>query len=464
MQATETMTVPTPQPVIHTPTLTKTAVSPTSAPPILYTTQAGDTLPSLAVRFNVNVDEIESPELLPEFGLLDPNILLIIPDRLDQIGPPDHLIPDSEVVYSPSAIDFDIETFVVNAGGYLSTYTEHMSNGNLSGAQVVQRVAIENSINPRLLLSILEYQSHWVYGQPRNIAETDYPIGYKNLLKKGLYHQLSWAVSQLSLGYYGWRAGLVTELAFSNNDTIRLAPDLNAGTVAVQFLFSKLYDQRNWGGVLYSPGSLPELHQQMFESPWLRAQLVEPLYPTTLTQPALVLPFQPKTVWSLTGGPHSAWGPDGALAALDFAPASESHGCTESIDWVTASAAGLVVRSGNGIVMVDMDGDGHEQTGWAMLYLHIASKDRVAEGVWLNTNDRIGHPSCEGGSSTGTHVHVARKFNGEWILADGPMPFNLSNWIAKNGSEPYQGWLIKEDVLVRASMVGEFDSRIIRVE
>jgi len=36
----------------------------------------------------------------------------------------------------------------------------------LSGAAVVQRVADELSVNPKLLLAVLEYQSGWVFGAP----------------------------------------------------------------------------------------------------------------------------------------------------------------------------------------------------------------------------------------------------------------------------------------------------------
>jgi murein DD-endopeptidase MepM/ murein hydrolase activator NlpD len=64
-----------------------------------------------------------------------------------------------------------------------------------------------------------------------------------------------------------------------------------------------------------------------------------------------------------------------------------------------------VVRSGNGVVVVDMDGDGSEQTGWNILYLHVAADGRVAKGEWVERDARIGHPSCEGGTSTGTHLH-----------------------------------------------------------
>ncbi len=413
----------------------------TKTPPILYHAQAGDTRYAVAIRYGVKPEEITSPDPIPDAGLLQPDQLLIIPNVLKDVGPNGNLFPDSEVVYSPSALDFDIDEYVMDEGGYLSDYREYLSNGWHSGSQVIQRVAIENSINPRLLLSLIEYRSHWVRGTPTNMAEVDYPLGKVKVNKKGLYHQLSWAVSQLSIGYYYWRAGLLTEIVLVDGQKVRLSPDLNAGTVALHYLLAQIYDSKEWGGTLYGPNSLPVVHEEMFGNVWLRAQTVEPLYPTDLAQPPLKLPFRSGEKWAYTGGPHSAWGPDGALAAVDFAPPSISTGCIESIEWVTASATGLVVRSGNGVVMLDLDGDGYEQTGWSLLYMHIATKDRVPVGTWVNVNDKIGHPSCEGGVSTGTHVHFARKYNGEWILADGPMPLDLSGWVARAGELPYLGEL-----------------------
>jgi hypothetical protein len=112
-------------------------------------------------------------------------------------------------------------------------------------------------------------------------------------------------------------------------------------------------------------------------------------------------------------------------------------------EWVTAVAPGVVARSQPGIVVLDLDGDSDERTGWVVFHLHIATKDRVPAGASLQTGDPIGHPSCEEGNSTGTHVHIARKFNGEWILAEGPLAFNFEGWVAQNGSAPYLGTLTR---------------------
>ena len=452
------------QPTADDPILTPTPeLTETSRPPLLYYTQAGDTLPVIAVRFGVEESEIISPDPLPSASLLTPNQLVIIPNRLANTTSPEKLLPDSEVVYSPSAEDFDIQAFLSKAGGYLSTYKEWLGTTNwTTGADIVERVAIENSINPRILLALLEYQSGWVYGQPNNLAQLDYPMGIIESNRKGLYQQLAWAVNQLSIGYYGWREGLLTEIQFSDGVTARLAPDLNAGTVALQYYMAQMCDTAGWVNALDDSKGFPALYEKMFGDQWMRAYEVEPLYPPDLTQPRLVLPFFFGQVWSYTGGPHGAWEHDGAQAAIDLAPAADHPGCYDSDVWALASAPGLVVRSGNGVVTLDLDGDGLEQTGWVLLYLHLADKGRIEAGKWVETGDLLGHPSCEGGYASGNHVHFARKYNGEWIAADGPLPINLSGWVVHAGIKPYLGTMTKGDETITASTVGSYESRIIR--
>ena len=132
--------------------------------------------------------------------------------------------------------------------------------------------------------------------------------------------------------------------------------------------------------------------------------------------------------WAFTGGPHGGWDDGSAWAALDFAPVTELTGCFSSDNWVTAVTDGIIVRTGDGRVVQDIDGDGLEQTGWVVLYMHVEARERIEPGTRVRAGQRIGHPSCEGGLSNATHLHLARKYNGEWIAADGPIPFNLDGW------------------------------------
>jgi hypothetical protein len=446
------------------PVLVPTATFPlVNTAPILYYTQAGDTLPVVAVRFGVSQEEITSPDPIPPTALFNPGQLLIIPNRLANTTSSQHLMPDSEVVFSPSAIEFDVAGFVDQAGGYLKDYRRFLATTGLTrGPDIIYRVAIENSINPRLLLALLEYQSGWVYGKRDDVIDTEYMLGEVDSLEKGLYKQLAWAVNQLSIGYYGWREGRLTEIKFSDGVTARLAPDLNAGTAALQYYFAQHYDSQGWVEALDEVNGFPALYTAMFGSPWVRAQGVEPLYPPELVQPPMILPFGINQIWGYTGGPHGAWERDGAWAAIDFAPGSMQSGCIETNVFTMASAAGLVTRSEHGIVAIDLDGDGREQTGWVLMYLHIGKEGRIPAGTWVETGDPIGHASCEGGYSTGTHIHIARKYNGEWIVADGPLPFMLSGWTVHAGEKPYEGTLTRDDQVVIASPLSPSASQIIR--
>jgi murein DD-endopeptidase MepM/ murein hydrolase activator NlpD len=226
----------------------------------------------------------------------------------------------------------------------------------------------------------------------------------------------------------------------------------------LQYVFGLRGTEETWFNDLSSDGFI-QTYKDFFGDPW---EYFHPLYEPGLEQPELILPFTPGSVWSFTGGPHGAWEREAAWAALDFAPSVAESGCVDSEEWVVSSAAGLVLRSENGLVVIDLDGDGIEQTGWVLLYLHIATKDRVSVGTFVEQGDLIGHPSCEGGFATGTHIHFVRKYNGEWILADGSLPFNLEGWVAHAGSEPYQGVLIKGDQTVLACSCGSLETLIWR--
>ena len=433
---------------------------------ILYYSQNGDWLPAVARRFGVEVGEIASPKPLSDKGFIDAGTLLIIPDRHKddvQYTQSVQFIPDSEFVFSATAVDFDITAYVRDAGGYLSTYREYLgSTGWTSGAGVIERAAYENSVNPRLLLAILDYESRWVRGRPENQFRSDYPMGYENFRNKGMFGQLAWAVNQLSMGYYGWRTGTLTEITFLDGSKLQIDPTLNAGTVAIMVLFSRQHTLNEWLRIMDQTSGFMAFYQDMFGDPWARAEASGPVFPPGLTQPAMALPFETHTPWVFTGGPHSAWEHDGPLAALDFAPASEKTGCDPSTTWILSTAPGLVVRTGKGLVVVDLDGDGSEQTGWNILYLHVANQSRVSKGQWVETNDLIGHASCEGGKATGTHLHFARKYNGEWVVADGPIPFILSGWTVLAGDRPYLGKLVKGNKVIVADVNGQARALIYR--
>jgi len=147
-------------------------------PLFTYFTQSGDTLTAVAKRFGVDPEQIASSDPIPFEQLLPPGQELLIPDQMGDIEYLEPLLPDSEIIYSPSTKDFHIQEFVNSAGGYLSTYGETVKGKWLSGTEIVQKVAQENSINPHLLLALLEFRSGWVLGQPTDPSTISHPIGF----------------------------------------------------------------------------------------------------------------------------------------------------------------------------------------------------------------------------------------------------------------------------------------------
>ncbi len=436
------------------PVLTPTPDPPHALPRVRtqveqYTVQAGDTLASVAQRYTVSI-----PQILQANGLSDPNYVEVgqvlsipLPDPANS-GPGYKIIPDSELVYSPSNAGFDTAGTIAAFNGYLANYKEEVVPGlTMSGTEIVQRIATEYSVNPRLLLALLEHQSGWLTQSSPKENTLEYPLRYRSTSWKGLWRQLSWAANELNRGYYLWRVGGTGAWLLADNQVVPINPTINAGTAGVQRFFAPLSDQATWLEAV-SPGGFDETFTALFGYPFGYAY--EPLLPPDLAQPEMLLPIEAGDPWSFTGGPHGGWADGSAWAALDFAPPGDAYGCVDSAAWVTAVADGVVVRSGDGAVLQDLDGDGLEQTGWVVLYMHVATADRAPVGARLKAGDRVGHPSCEGGVSNGTHLHLARKYNGEWISADQSIPFVLDGWVSSGTGNEYDGYLTRDGQSVEA--------------
>jgi LasA protease len=413
-----------------------------------YVVQPGDTLGEIAQRYSVSVDQLVQANSIPDSDALEVGEMLTIPVVTPQpIGPAIKIIPDSELVYGPVRASFDIAAFIQSKGEYLAGYTQDVNGVTMNAAQVVQRIAQNYSVSPQLLLAALDYRSGWVTKPAPDPSLGETPFGYINDWYVGLYRQLAWAAIQFNSGFYRWQADGVTDWVLGDGSVVPIDPTINAGTAGVQNFFASQDDYSTWLKDV-SPGGFADTYIRLFGSPFDMA--IEPLIPANLAQPVLLLPFGPGETWAFTGGPHLAWDAGTPFGALDFAPPGEAQGCVVSNAWVTAVADGLVTRTGEGVVVLDLDGDGNEGSGWVVVYMHVESRDRVMPGTFLHAGERVGHPSCEGGISTGTHVHLARKFNGLWIAADGQVPFNLSGWVASGTGEEYVGSLTRAGVVVES--------------
>jgi LasA protease len=430
-----------------TPQATETVHAPGDL--VDYVVQSGDTLPALASHFNISVQEIlaSNPNIPADVTTLPPGLPMRIPAYfLPLTGSSFQIIPDSEVINGPSAVIFDAEDEIRRRSGFLVNMTGYIDRRQRSAWEVIELVAMDYSIHPRLFLTLLEFQSHALTNPISEEDKLRYPLGYIDSLYQGLYRQLQWAAELLCDGYYGWRAGDLMEIHLIDGHLVRPNPWQNAGTVALQNFFAALYTLDEFEEVVG-----PDGFEQTYTSLWGDSEQFEvAIIPANLQQPEMVLPFLPGRIWDYSGGPHYSWGTCLPYGAVDFAPPAVESGCAESGEWIAAPVEGVVSRSENAKVILDLDGDGDERTGWVLFFFHVAEEDRVVEGTQLKIGDLIGHPSCEGGRATGTHVHVARRYNGEWIPAGGVLPFVLDGWVVDYGDEPYLGTMRKGSKVVEA--------------
>ena len=414
-----------------------------------YIAQTGDTLPLLAARFNTTEEEIRmaNPVIPEDATTMPPGMPMQIPIYYRPLwGTPFQIIPDAVFVNGPDAATFDSSAFIAQSQGWINAYKAWAFSGTRTAAEIVDYIGLNYSVSPKLLLALLEYKGG-AFSEPVLNPDAERNIlGLESSYWTGVYLQLSYASNLLNDSYYRWRSGELLEFELADGTLVRPDPWQNAATVALQHFFSQTMGVSDYH-LAIGPDGFSRTFSDMFGDPWD----VEPHIPGSLRQPDLLLPFLPDIEWAYTGGPHTGWGDLAPWSALDFAPPSQVRGCLPSVYPTTAVADGLVVRDGTGILVLDLDGDGDERTGWVVFYLHIAGDGRVPVGTVVEAGDPLGFPSCEGGRSTGTHIHIARKYNGEWMEADGPIPFVMSGWRPIRGERPYQGWLVKDDLMIVAN-------------
>jgi murein DD-endopeptidase MepM/ murein hydrolase activator NlpD len=428
-----------------------------------YVAQAGDTVPALAAHFNTTADEImaANPIIPPGATTMPPGLPMKIPIYFRSLwGSPFHILPDSAFVNGPMQIGFNAPAYVSTQPGWWKSYSTYAAGQDRSGAEIVDYIATSWSISPRLLLAILEFQAG-ALSQPKRPDRT-YILDFEQQIYAAAsnldYLQLVWAANTLNNGYYGWRSGKLTEFYEPDGTIVRPDPWQNAATVALQYFFSRTETGADYDAAVSANGFM-KTYQSLFGDP---PADTTPLIPGSLQQPALLLPFPRRQIWTYTGGPHTGWGVGQPYAAVDFAPPCDHPGCASlnPQSYVVALADGLVVRSGPDGVVLDLDKDGDERTGWDIFYLHLAGGSRVVSGQEVRAGDAMGYPSSEGGEATGTHVHIARKYNGEWILADGPVAFDLDGWIVHEGAAPYLGTLTRNGLSVKACACSDLYSQV----
>lgn len=426
-----------------------------------YIAQPGDTVPALAARFNTSAEAIMAHNsVIPKDATtMPPGFPMKIPiNYRNPWGSPFQILPDALFAYGPYDTGFNARAEVDRKPGWFKYYSAYASQENRRGGEIVQAIANEYSISPKLLLAILEYLTG-ALSEPRQPRDDilNGVFGFPGVNAQSISSQYNRLSNFLNAAFYEYRSGRMLTYELRDGQLYWADPWQNAASVALMQYFARVLEPDDFFKAIGPKG-----FRHTYELLWGEIPSNAVTIEGSLRQPELQLPFEENLSWAYTGGPHTAWGADQPYAAIDFAPPSTKSGCTPSDLWVVAPATGEIVRTDTGLAILDLDMDHNERTGWNIMFLHLLTTSIPPVGTIVQTGERLGHPSCDGGRSTGTHVHIARKYNGEWMDATGIIPWNLEGWITVGEGIPYVGYLKRHSAIVIANSSADVTSLIHR--
>ena len=372
-----------------------------TAQTLTHTIKAGDTLTRIAELYDVSIKALLLANELPNPDYLEVGQVVNLPAAPVDYTPSFRILPDSRLVRSAGAFRFDVERFLAAQPGALgriavmtpTRLADGMPrNDMLTGSQIVERVSREYSVDARVLLAFLERFAGLVTDPAVDEEARLYPLlapePASGRRREGLYNQLSWLADRLNQGYYDWKYRGAAILQLAEGGRLFYHPDLNAGSVAVQYALAQLSEAEDWE-IAAGEAGLQATYRRLFGDPFQDAR---PTVPADLRQPALTLPFPRGETWRFTGGFHGGWGNGSAWSAIDFAPPDHAEGgwCYTSKHPTTAIARGVIARLGDGVVVLDLDEDGDEGSGWTILYLHLSPHDALREGQVVEAGQHPG--------------------------------------------------------------------------
>ncbi len=379
------------------------------------------------------------------------------------------LVDDYELVFAPHNITFGVENFLASQNSALSNHTLTTDSGGvIQASDAILGISYKHSINPKVLLTLLEMQAGLVTNPTVPPSRLQSPFGNLSHVAgdygkapTGFIEQLDWAAMALSKGFYARRddASSTEALILRDGTAIKLDITVNPGSYSVQYMLSKILGNQQWTEATdQSSGTFIQTFHSFFGDP-----LQSPGYPQAIsTIPGAALPFEGGKTWYFSGGPHGG-GLDGSerpWSAVDFA-SPDTPGCDDDgdgedepdlDDWIAASRGGEVLFAASSLIVID-HGD-----GWRTHYYHVSSQEmQVQAGDAVLQGRLLGHPSCEtdmGGDANGDHVHFATSYNGTQITVNGNEEADgmvLEGWTINEGVAHYFGTIESPDGIVCGS-------------
>ncbi len=377
--------------------------------------------------------------LLTAFGAL--------PGRAQSGGLSAALLSDGQFVYGPNAYDFDIPAWIETRAPHLMPY-----------AAPLEGLAAYASVNPRLLLTLMELRTG-LLSDPA--ADPENPFGWD---ETGFSGQVEAVNAVLTNAYYlhlhqysalDPAERSLPPLTLADGSELAVAPEVNAGTYAVLAFLARTETADSLPAALQAfpalwadsfPGDDPlDESNQVYIPGSLTAQEIPP--------PSLLeLPFARGQSWWF-GGVHHNLGITGSDASsIDFANEWRYWMCPDPPDCMEGYApydlTPYPIRAAHADWITTIPGtrygitapcqatvySRHDRTGWATRYYHLENVQAAPYVLSpIAQNQVLGYMAdtkkealCNGGDSSGHHVHFSLMFNGAFVPIEGAA---LSGWV-----------------------------------
>lgn len=329
-----------------------------------------------------------------------------------------------QVVYDyDEMLNFDIEQ-------YLEKNAPHL----LDKAEIISHYAGYSSISPKLLIALMEQESG-VVTDSKTLAKKERPFGILSS-KVGFREQVEDISSRLAIEFYkghSFSETGINEKLTTDHDAVKAVRAILAPKYASNADKAMKSDQTAHSKAVIGVGTT---YNKLFGDAdhKIKSQTVSQSKITNIDN-YFQLPYLVGETWR-NGGTHTNTGSGSyPQSSLDFNDGGR-WGDNLSHIWVTAAAPGTVKYHSSCFMEVI-----HED-GWSTSYYHL---ENIQHGTnsYVNRNTRIANYAdtqsqalCNGGQSTGPHLHFSLKRNGQHYHLDG---VKLSGYKVDAGRDSYDG-------------------------
>jgi len=343
------------------------------------------------------------------------------PSRLLQVELPNPPVSDGEFVWGPNVGRFDVQAFLENRNSPLAPF-----------AQDVALWASYSSVNPKLLLSVLEFRFGLVTALPDGSTpeQVRTTIGDTAVAMATAYYEHLYSWGERRPRNRATPKGAPTVL-LEDGTAAELDPETPSGTYGLAAVLAETTDAAEFVEALTPDG--PNGFDRVFGAMFPEGSLTgtaNDITPSSLPASSLLqFPFPLGATWTF-GGPHS-WNGDSTppFSSMDFFSGSSSCSAPAYL-FSVAAASGTSTRPYGYTCWLEIDHGG----GWTTSYYHLQNLTGAAS---QERNAALGTIACEicaGGFATGPHVHFSLKYNGAYVSLEG---VQLTGWTVHVGTVAY---------------------------